>query len=121
MNSSQPKWQSTYMQARYVLLLILQDAGKPVTVSQVVERLQYTHETAAIILDSYVSRRWITTEVVSGKVKPGCVKPPKERLYRLTFDGIMKARAEVRTRNTTEFEQGAAVYGLNLDVLNQPR
>lgn len=113
-----------YYQTGLVLLLMLQNERKPMTVPKAATRLGIPHETVVKILDRYVQSNWMSKDVVIKKSRraPNTVpaKLPREGRYTFTADGLHKARAEVRTRRCAMFDSSANYYELRLDVLENP-
>ncbi|TCO43754.1 hypothetical protein [Actinocrispum wychmicini] len=110
---------STYDKTGHVLLLMLQEVGRAVTVPYVALRLNIAHEEVVQILSSFVTHQLVNTEVVEGQLKPGAKRAIRERLYRFTADGACQARALLRARRlVVAFANYARSHKLNLDVLD---
>lgn len=105
-------------QARYILLLMLQDPASRLTIPEVSKKLILRNEDVFVILNLLDSINWVECTVETDGSEAGT--PQKKRMYQLTKGGAREARALLRQSNTTDFSELAVSLGLRPDVLNSP-
>jgi DNA-binding MarR family transcriptional regulator len=103
------------LEARFVLLLLLQQPDREMPDSRVAQQLQMAPDTAHAVLYRLHAAGWLTD-----RLEPASTGPVRRHLYRLTAPGAALARRELAARLTEAFTILAGKLGLSVDVLRGP-